>query len=162
MNGNPMNEWLAAARDDVARRAPDAMVEAQLAARVRERAALRPIAAAAGSIAIERPAARWLRWGFLLPTAIAALLVVLLGTRVLAPLGGPDVPAREVATPFIALVAADALAAERAPVVVSSQVARTALADYGLPVDPARADETVGADFLVSRAGVVLAVRFRE
>lgn len=162
MSGNTMNEWLAAARDDVARHGPDPMVETQLASRVRERAALRSMTTTRPGKAARRVAPNWLRWSFVVPGAVAALLVVLLGTRVLAPLGGSSVPAHEIATPFIALVAGEALAAERAPVVVPSQVPRAALADYGLPVDPARADETVGAEFLVSRSGVVLAVRFKE
>ena len=161
MNGNTMNDWLAAARDDAAQRAPDAMVEAQLLSRVRERSALRSVAIAAPSRTVGRAASWWLRLSFGVPVAIAALLVALVGTRLLLP-ASPSAPERAIATPFIALVGGEAIAAERAPVVVSSQVARTALADYGLPVDPARVDEPVGAEFLVSRTGVVLAVRFME
>jgi hypothetical protein len=89
------------------------------------------------------------------------VLVALVGGNLLAPRPGEH-PRPGVATPFIALVGSEALAAARDPIVVPSQVARTTLADYGLPVDPARADEPVGAEFLVSRAGLVLAVRFRE
>jgi hypothetical protein len=161
MNGNTVNDWLDAARHDVAQRAPDAMVETQLLARVRERSALRSVAMLAPARKARQITPWWIRLLVGLPVAIAAVLVVLLGTRPLAP-AAPSVPEGEVATPFIALVGSEALAAERAPVVVSSQVARTALADYGLPVDPARVDEPVGAEFLVSRTGIVLAVRFME
>jgi len=160
MSGNTMNGWLAAARDDVASRSPDEIVEVQLLARVRERRALQSIEDNR-PVPPRRPVRWWLRLSFGLPVACAAVLLVLLGGRLSAPVPA-EAPAREVATPFIALVAREALAAERAPVVVSSKVARTALADYGLPVDPARADESVGAEFLMSRTGVVLAVRFRE
>ena len=161
MSGNTVNDWLEAARHGVAQRAPDAMVETQLLARVRERRALRSVAVLAPDSKARQTTPWWIRWSVGLPVAIAAVLVVLLGTRLLSP-AAPSVPERESATPFIALVGSEALAAERAPVVVSSQVARTALADYGLPVDPARADEPIGAEFLVSRTGVVLAVRFME
>lgn len=161
MSGHTMKDWLAVARDDVAQRAPDPMVEAQLLTRVRERRALQSVSAARRT-PVRRPAPPWwMRLSFGLPVAFAAALIVLLGTRPLAPVG-PSAPQRAIATPFIALVGSEALAAEPAPVVVSSQVARPTLADYGLPVDPARADEPVDAEFLVSRSGVVLAVRFKE
>ena len=158
-NERGTNGWLEAARADVARRAPDPMVESQLLGRVRERRALRSMAAVRPvPDRRPRPVRRtWLVIG--LPVAFAAVMVVLIATRLLAPVV-PDGPAGAVATPFIALVGHEALAAERAPVVVSSQVDRAVLADYGLPVDPARADEPLAAEFLVSRAGVVLAVRF--
>jgi hypothetical protein len=152
-----MQDWLAAARADVTRRAPDPTVETQLLARVRERRALRSLAAVQPQ-RVGRP-----RWGLRLavgvPFALAATAAVVIALRLQAEMPAAD---REVATPFIALVASDALAAERAPVVVASQVARTALADYGLPVDPERADEPIDAEFLVSRSGLVLAVRFKE
>lgn len=160
MSEDASKAWLEAARAEAARRAPDPMVESQLLARVRERGALRSIAAARP--APVRAAARpWWRPSFALPVAFAGVAALIIGVRLLAPTPSA-VNAREVATPFIALVGADALVAERSPVVVTSQVARTALADYGLPVDPARADEPVDAEFLVSASGVVLAVRFRN
>lgn len=161
MNRDTLNEWFAEARGDLAQRVPDPMIETQLLARVRERGSLRSVAAAAPVRPARRSRPWWLRLSIGVPLAAAALLLVPLGTRLMAPVA-PAAADREVATPFIALVASEALAAERAPVVVASQVARTALADYGLPVDPARVDEPVDAEFLVSRTGVVLAVRFRE
>jgi hypothetical protein len=163
MSGTRMDDWMDAARDDLAQRAPDAIVEAQLLARVRERGALRSVEAAVPVRVAPKRRPWWLRLSVGVPLAAAAVFVVLLGTRLLVPPSAdPAMAAHEVATPFIALVAGEALAAERAPVVVASQVPRTALADYGLPVDPARADEPVDAEFLMSRTGVVLAVRFRE
>lgn len=159
MNGNASKQWLEAARGEAARRAPDPMVETQLLARVRERGALRTIAAARPARVAAAP--WWTRLSFTLPAALAGVVALVVGVRQFAP-APAAVAAREVATPFIALVGTDALAAQRAPVVVASQVARTALADYGLPVDPARADEPIDAEFLVSPGGVVLAVRFRN
>ena len=65
-------------------------------------------------------------------------------------------------SPFFSLVAPEAMAAQRSAVLVASQVSGAALADYGLPLDPARVDEPIAAEFLLSPAGVVLAVRFTE
>jgi hypothetical protein len=45
---------------------------------------------------------------------------------------------------------------------VPARLPRTALADFGLPIDPSRADVPVKADLLMSPRGVVLAVRFVE
>src|SRR5512145_1519660 len=161
MSEDASKAWLEAARAEAARRAPDPMVESQLLARVRERGALRSIAAARPAPVRAAAQPWWTRPSFALPVAFAGVAALIIGVRLLAPTPSA-VNAREVATPFIALVGTDALVAERSPVVVTSQVARTALADYGLPVDPARADEPVDAEFLVSASGVVLAVRFRN
>jgi hypothetical protein len=155
-----LDNWLGAARDDAARRMPDSLVEQQLLARVRERGALHGVAVARQPTA--PPAAGiawWRRWSVGVPVALAAGLALLLIATPMTPVAPPAAAA---ATPFFALAGIDAIAAETAPVVVASRVPRTALADYGLPVDPARADEPVNAEFLMSRAGVVLAVRFRE
>lgn len=155
-----LDSWLAAARDAAAQRAPDPLVEQQLLARVRERRALQSVAVARQPLPV--PATDipwWRRWTLGVPVALAAVLALLLIATPLAPVA----PAATAAsTPFFALAGIDAIAAETAPTVVSSRVPRTALADYGLPVDPARVDEPVNAEFLMSRAGVVLAVRFRE
>lgn len=157
---NQLDSWLAAARDDSARRAPDPISEQQLLARVRERRALQNVAVVRQP-AVRRPAGTpwWQRWTLGIPVALATALAVLLIATPIAPVAPAATAA---ATPFFALAGIDAIAAESAPMVVSSRMPRTALADYGLPVDPARVDEPVNAEFLMSRAGVVLAVRFRE
>jgi len=156
-----LDTWLQSARHEVAARSPDPLVKQQLLTRLRERLALNSLSlvqAAAPSAARRR---RWTRWIFVMPLAAAALLTVLLGTRLL--IEPPESPAAtRVATPFFALVGSEALAAARSPIVVTSQVSRAELVDYGLPVDPARVDQPVEAEFLVTRAGVVLAVRFIE
>ena len=168
MTGNSdLNRWLAAGRADAAQRTPDPMIEQQLLARVRERSALQSVAASrpvalAGTTSARNRSAWWMRWSFGVPVVMTAGLLAMLGARLLQPAALPPAFTADSGTPFFALVASEAIAAERAPVVVASQVPRTALADYGLPIDPARADEPVAAEFLVSGAGVVLAVRFRE
>ena len=63
---------------------------------------------------------------------------------------------------FIALTSMETIAAETAPQIVSAQMPRAALAGFGLPVDPARADQPVHTELLMSPRGVVLAVRFVE
>jgi hypothetical protein len=44
--------------------------------------------------------------------------------------------------------------------VVAAELPRAALAYYGLPIDPARADQPARAELLMSARGAVLAVRF--
>jgi hypothetical protein len=154
--------WFAAARADAATRAVDPMLEQRLLDRVRELRALKSIAAARPAVhtaAVDIP--WWRRWTLVVPVALAGVLLMLSFARPPAAVD-TERAAAPAATPFFALAGIEAIAAERAPLVVSSHVPRTALVDYGLPVDPGRADEPVEAEFLLSRAGVVLAVRFRE
>jgi hypothetical protein len=155
-----IDEWMAAARADLEQRRPDPMIEHRLLARMQERRALRSVAATqpARAAAHARPAPRWLWLGA--PALAAALGFAVLMVGIPLP-DATDTPVPR-ATPFFALASAEAIAAERAPIVFESTVPRVALADYGLPVDPARVHEAVGAEFLLSRAGVILAVRFKE
>jgi hypothetical protein len=168
MEHKRLDDWLSAARTDLAQRPLDPLAEQQLLSRVREMRALQSVAAARIDIVgPERRASRrqrrfaFLEWRGWRTAALAgvATLVIALAIAMLA----PDVPQRaaEVRTPFLALVASDAMAAEPA-VIVSSQVAAATLSEYGLPVDPARADEPIRAEFLLSPTGLVLAVRFAE
>lgn len=158
-----LDEWLAVARSDVGRRLPDPLVEQRLLDRMRERRALQSVAAAQPPRARPAPHRVRPRLWFGVPAALAsaALAGVSLLVWVFA-LPVETIEPRLAATPFFALVSADAIAAERSPIVVESTLPRVTLADYGLPIDPARVDEAVGAEFLLSRAGVVLAVRFKE
>lgn len=166
MEHRRLDDWLNAARTDLAQCTPDPLEEQRLLARVREMRALQSVAAT--RIDTVPPARRSLRrptrftfpqWRWL---AAALAGVMALGIGVGAMLL-PDAPRRDaiVRTPFLALVASDAMAAEPA-VIVSSQVTAATLSEYGLPVDPARADEPVRAEFLLSPTGLVLAVRFAE
>lgn len=158
-----LNEWLAVARSDVGRRLPDPLVEQRLLERMRERRALQSVAAVQPPRARPAPHRVRPRFWFGAPAALAsvALAGVALFVWVFA-LPVETIEPRLTATPFFALVSADAIAAERSPIVVESTLPRVTLADYGLPVDPSRVDEAVGAELLLSRAGVVLAVRFKE
>lgn len=149
-----IDAWLAAARVDLARRGPPAWVEAQLLARAEEQRLLRSLRRIEGPPRRVRPGRRWLGWLALPVAAMAALLLVV---AVAVPTGPDAEPSR---ASFIALAPIEQIAAERGAVLVPGQVPRAQLADYGLPVDPARADEPARADFLLSSRGVVLAVRF--
>lgn len=165
MEHNRLDDWLSAARADLAQRALDPLAEQQLLARVHEMRALQSVAAT--RVGVVSPSRRQTRFallrrrGWRTAAALAGVttLVIALAIAMLA----PDVPQRDAAarTPFLALVASEAMAAEPA-VIVSSQVAAATLSEYGLPVDPARADEPVRAEFLLSPTGLVLAVRFAE
>jgi hypothetical protein len=153
-----LDEWLAVARSDLGRRLPDPLVEQRLLDRMRERRALQSVAAAQPPRARPAPHRVRPRFWFGAPAALAGVALLVWVFALPVETNEP----RLAATPFFALVSADAIAAERSPIVVESTLPRVTLADYGLPVDPARVDEAVGAEFLLSRSGVVLAVRFKE
>jgi len=161
-----LDDWLAAARLDLSEREPDQIAEQQLLTRVREMRALQSVAATclASSPPLEnRRAYRfrllgWWRAGAL--ASVMTLAVVL--TAVLLPQSRSPSGDATVRTPFLALVASEALAAEPSALIVSSEVPGSTLSEYGLPVDPARIDQPIRAEFLLSPTGLLLAVRFAE
>jgi anti-sigma-K factor RskA len=164
-HGSRLDDWLAAARSELAECSePDLLAEQQLLARFRETRALQSVAAAR----IDTLPRRDHRTGFwhrlfswrAASLAGAAMLAIAISALVLAP-NQPQSDAT-VRTPFLALVASDAIAAEPSAVIVPSQVSGAALSDYGLPVDPARVDQPIKAEFLLSPTGLILAVRFAE
>jgi hypothetical protein len=61
--------------------------------------------------------------------------------------------------PFLALKPLERIALEPGTTVVETEFPRALLADWGLPVDPDRADEPVRAEMLYSPDGEALAVR---
>lgn len=151
-----LDAWLAAARDDLAREAPPAWIEPALAARQAEYALVRRLRPASNPA--PRGRRRWRAAGWLVPAALAGVLVV--GVAVSMRFDGPSSPSLPRVGLFLALRPLETIAAEGDPLVIASDVPRAELAAYGLPVDPARADLPVRAEFLVSRRGAVLAVRF--
>lgn len=182
-----LDAWLAAARGDLATRQPPEWLAAQVIARAQtmadERAALgavdaaraagrtadaaatvpRSVAAGAGAV---RPAAVrtartwrfWTGWVGLPAGALAASVLLLVMLRPAVPVA---VPASQPA-PFLALASLEQIEAEPGRVVVPVQVVRASLAQYGFPVDPARADEPARAELLLSTRGMVLALRVIE
>jgi len=153
---DPLDSWLAAARADLAQQHPPQWIESTLLARQSERVLLQRLRSAQPKAA-KPPAPRWglRRWS--LPAGAAALLVAGLGVALL--LRAPAVVSSTAPT-FMALTPLETIAAEPRPMLIASEVPRAQLAAFGLPIDPARADLPVRAEFLVSRRGAVLAVRF--
>lgn len=152
----PLDSWLAAARADLAQQTPPGWIESALVARQSERLLLRRLQPDRPAQPVQRKQRRPL-WWWGVPAGVATLLaaaagvVFLLGTPLAADAGSP---------PFVAVTPLETIAAEPRPMVIASEVPRAQLASMGLPVDPARADQTVRAEFLVSQRGAVLAVRF--
>jgi hypothetical protein len=162
-SNHSLDAWLTAARADVACHCAPPAIGADLRARLATRKsaqsqALRPS---------RRTSPAWRRWLVIgVPSALAALVVLAVGavwTAGSPQRGASESPAATAAAPaFIALTSLEAIAAESSPLVMPAQMARAQLADYGLPVDPSRADQPVRAELLVSQRGAVLAVRFVE
>jgi hypothetical protein len=158
-----LDDWLAAARADLSERQPDQLAEQQLLTRVREMRALQAVAAtriaAPSADSAPRP---WRRVFGRRAAALAAAMTLVVALSVIVLLPNRPVHEATVRTPFLALVASEAIAAEPSAVIVASEVPGSALSDYGLPVDPARIDQPVRAEFLLSPTGLLLAVRFAE
>ncbi|HSV17758.1 MAG TPA: hypothetical protein VLR71_05065 [Casimicrobiaceae bacterium] len=139
---------LAALRDEAARFEPPIATDAAVAAAVRAAARRRP----AGRHA-------WIAW----PLAIAASVVIV--SFVLRSLGMTPDDARSAVVPprhaaFTPVVPLAELQANEEAVVVPARVPRMTLAQFGVPIDPARADDTVDTELLVRRDGSLLAYRF--
>ena len=105
---------------------------------------------------------------FGLPLAIAAILALVSWTlRVplptIDPTRSPAVDATmrgEIGTAFFPLVPLNQIAQNTDTRVIPVSLPRTALASFGLPIDPARAAEPVAGEMLVTETGSPLAVRF--
>lgn len=151
---NQLDSWLDAARVDLAQQSPPAWIESALATRQSEQVLLRRLRPEQPATILRRKPARWFLWG--LPAGLAAVVVAAAGVVLL--MGAP--PEAQSAPTFVALTPLETIAAEPRPMVIASDVPRAQLAALGLPVDPARADLPVRAEFLVSQRGTVLAVRF--
>jgi hypothetical protein len=106
-----------------------------------------------------RVAERWLVWPIALAASIAAISFVVRPTapgEILAVSG--EATARERA--FLPLASPEDIEQSTDAYVVPARLARPALAQLGLPVDPARIDQPVDAELLVRPDGAVLAFRF--
>ena len=149
--------WLAAARANLrTRRAPE-WVESRLLTAAAEQRTLQALGATVPAAESARVSPRpWWRRAWIAP-ALAGSAAFVVGIAALTMQPVAIAPA-----PFIALTSMDAIEAETAPQIVAAQMPRAALADFGLPVDPARADQPVQTELLMSPRGVVLAVRFVE
>jgi len=163
-----LQAWLAAARSDLQDREPPAWLRARVRADVQARCAERRVRRSVreGSKEPERGIALLNRirphafFGW--PAGLAATTCVLL-IAVAAIAFLPATPEAEApALHFFALAPLEAIRDERGSLVVAAQLPRSQLPQFGLPIDPARADVPAKAEFIVSPSGTVLAVRFIE
>jgi len=142
---DPLDTRLAQLRGALQSVKAPAVLDEALAARFRRRHPVR------------RPSLWWMP-----PLALAAT-VALVTWMLRGPMPRPVVPERVPAVhdggPFLALKPLERIALEPSTTVVASEFPRALLADWGLPVDPARAGEPVRAEMLYSADGEALAVR---
>ena len=148
---------LSALKNELASLRPPPAVDRAVAAAIarRKRAAAQPA----------RPIWRMLReYRLGAPLAAAAALALIVWTLRVPPVDSAAQAAAgaPVATEFIPVVPVADIARTRGAYVVSTQMPRTMLADFGLPVSPVRAAEPVESELLVRADGTVLAVRFLE
>ena len=137
---------LDALRGELATLSPPAGVEAALATSFRK---VRPI---------DRPGLWWMP-----PLALAAT-IALVAWMIRGPVPANQdllalAPSADNDPPFLALQPLDRIAQARGATVRTSEFPRALLADWGLPVSPERAGESVRAQTLYSADGVPLAVR---
>ena len=104
---------------------------------------------------------QWLAW----PLALAASIALLSFLVRSIPPHGPvadSTPPLSAAVPnaFTPVVPVAQIREVPDALVVPARVPRMTLAQFGLPVDPARADDAVDAELLVRRDGALLAYRF--
>lgn len=148
---------------------PPAELDRRLAALRESAAAFEPPASVdAAMVAAARSAARakrrdrgrhaWIAWPLGLAAAIALLSFVV---RSVAP--GHDAPADALPATahlqFTPVVPLTELERTGDALVVPARVPRMTLAQFGVPIDPARADDAVDTELLVRRDGALLAYR---
>lgn len=107
-------------------------------------------------------AERWIAFPLALAASIAMIAFVV---RSLTPDTPPSTRDQSLALAsardaFIPLVPAAEIGRTSEAMLIPTRVPRTALAELGWPIDPARAADDVDAELLVGRDGAVLAMRF--
>jgi hypothetical protein len=149
--GSNLDGRLAALRECAAVFEPPPSTDAAIAAAMRS----------AARASARRPAGRhaWIAWPLALAAAVVVVSFVVRSLGPLAGTGGEVVPAAARAE-FTSLVPLSEIADSRDVVVVPARVPRMTLAQFGVPIDPARADDAVDTELLVRRDGALLAYRF--
>ncbi|MEO8487625.1 MAG: hypothetical protein ABI585_14955 [Betaproteobacteria bacterium] len=146
-----LDDRLAALQADFAALEPPPSADRAVAVAIL-RASRRRARASPGSRRIER----WLAW----PVALAAAIgLVAVAVRQL-----PDAAIHAAAAPatsrFMPVVPVAEIERSTDAYVVPARMPRMALAQFGLPVNPARAGEAIDTELLVRPDGAVLALRF--
>ncbi len=151
---NELDRRLAGLKDALAGAAPPASADLAVAKAIGRATAKRERAARA-----PRLVDRWLAWPLALAAAIA---VVAIAVRTFPAGDVSPVSAAAAGTPsrFMPVVPVEEIERSSDAYVVPARLPRMALAQFGLPVDPARADDAVDAELLVRPDGAVLALRF--
>jgi hypothetical protein len=156
MNDDALDRKLSALKSELSALRPPPAVDRALAAAI----------ARAERAAPSRLPWRGLRhhWGPVSVALAASLALIVWTLRApVEPVGERAVAAPPpTATEFIPVVPVADIARTRGAYVVTTQMPRTILADFGLPVSPMRAAEPVDSELLVRADGTVLAVRFLE
>lgn len=108
---------------------------------------------------------QWGVAGGVTSTALAAVLALSLSLQaphnagLAAEWGAAERPLADAGPDFIALASADRIEQEQDPQMVQADVPRTALAAFGVPLDPETAGDSVRAEMLVGADGSPLALR---
>jgi hypothetical protein len=108
------------------------------------------------------PAPAWVGWSAALAAALAVVAVVH-RTDVPVPTldaGTPSAAGKGDSAMFMPVVPMSEIARTGDALVVPARLSRMTLAQFGLPVNPARATDAVDTELLVRGDGAVLAVRF--
>jgi hypothetical protein len=163
----PLAAALRRAADDLAGHAPPPAVQAAVQARLAPRARAVPHYAGAGGAPVRRAA--WAPWT---TAALCGVLLIASTALLLRPPGGAGPPTADAgwaadtaSLGFLPAASAErwlgpAGAARGAPAwVVSAELPRERLAEFGLPFDPSRAADPVRAELLLRGNGEVMAVR---
>lgn len=151
---SPLDERLAALRCELAGAEPPASVDRAIA-----RTVARETNARARRTGRPRVVDRWLAW----PLALAATIAVVAVAIRSNPAGdvSPVASAAASTVPrFMPVVPAAEIERSTDAYLVPARLPRMALAQFGLPVDPARADDAMDIELLVRPDGAVLALRF--
>lgn len=150
---------LAALRDAIADEAPPLSTDRAIAAAV----------ARAARDGTRKPGAlrrfdAWFAWPLALAASITLLSLVI---RTVPPSSladpapaGPAVQDLPVTASFMPLVPLAELERAGDAMIVPARMSRMSLAQFGLPVDPARAADAIDAEVLVRSDGAMLALRF--
>lgn len=149
-----LDRRLAALKDALAGAEPPASTDLAIAKAV-DRAAAKRARASRGPRALDR----WLAWPLALAATIAGVAIAI---RAIPDGDISPVKAASASAPprFIPVVPVAEIERSSDAYVVPARVPRMALAQFGLPVNPARADDAVDTELLVRPDGAVLALRF--
>ena len=152
MQPSELDRQLAALKESVADALPPPATDRAIAAAIQKRASVRS----------SRPSGdRWLAWPLALAASIAVLSIIVRSlppeTVVSEP---PTTASARGGDEFLPVVPLADIERAGDALVVPARLPRTTLAQLGLPINPARAADTIDTELLVRRDGSVLAVRF--